>query len=477
MSRAPLRRLLPLIPPALLVALYWPGLEVWFHTDDFSLLQLVRLPAHEFWPGLAEPRAQGTFRWLSERIYFRLFFDLFGLNAFPYRALAFLTEAANLLLLYRLARRLSGSAATATLAASAWALHHGLAVTMSWSSAYNQALHALFVLVLLDLFVTFAETGRRRWYCLEAALFPLGFAALEAIVAYPALALAYCLLFRRERWRWTLPLFAVSAALAWLQLSAASARASGAYSLSTAPAELAASLGFYIELALAAKRPAWLGLALAACLAAAAAFEAGRGRRLAAFGCLWFLIELAPYLPLTAHRSDYYLFLPAAGLALAAAATVASAWRRGGAARWAAAAALAVWLSGTIPYARGVAEFNRRLSVGARNLLTGVSHARARHPNKTILLADLDEELFYASVYHGMFPMAGLYDVFLAPDRAAIDQRSGYAEVEDFVLSPEETLLGIRRDSLVVYDAGGPRLQEITSRYGTYAPFRLQAGP
>ena len=66
-----------------------------------------------------------------------------------------------------------------------------------------------------------------------------------------------------------------------------------------------------------------------------------------------------------------------------------------------------------------------------------------------------------------------MYDVYLAPDLVELEQLPGHEKADDHFLSPEETLLGIRRDSLVVYDASYGRLREITSRYRAFAPVRL----
>ncbi len=95
-----------LVAPALLLLLYHRGLECWFHRDDFSILRIAMLPPEEFWRNLFEPRAQGTFRPLSERLFFYGFFEWFGLNATPYRVLVFVTQVANLFLLSVIARRL-----------------------------------------------------------------------------------------------------------------------------------------------------------------------------------------------------------------------------------------------------------------------------------------------------------------------------------------------------------------------------------
>jgi hypothetical protein len=96
------------------------GLWCWFQQDDFSWLSLEIHGPSDFWRVLFEPRAQGTIRPLSERLFFLVFRKLFVLNAFPYRAFVFLTQGVNLLLLWAIARRLTTCRAAAVLAPLVW---------------------------------------------------------------------------------------------------------------------------------------------------------------------------------------------------------------------------------------------------------------------------------------------------------------------------------------------------------------------
>ncbi len=464
-----------LLPPAVFLALYWLGLWVWFHTDDFTLLWLAQLPPTEFWPKLLEPRAQGTFRPLSERLYFYLFYGWFGLDAFPYRCLVFATQIVNLWLLTAVVRKISGSAAAGVAAACFWALHHGLATTMSWSSAYNQALSAFFMLAAFRLFLEFAESGRLWLYVLQWLTFLAGFGALENVVVYPGLLLIWAVLYRRDRLLWVLPLFLGSGLLAWIQFSAPKTTDSELYALHFDLPTLLATLAHYLRSAFAARGPLWIAAALGAALAAGAALEARRGRFLAAFGWGWFCVALAPFLPLSGHLSDYYLFFPAAGLAITAAALVRAAWDKS---RLTAAAALAVtacWLYPCATYAADVVRFNYDRSVRARNLVGGLAYARRAHPNQTLLLTGVDESFFYASIYHDVLHIAGLFDVFLAPDRNFVAHSEAAPDISRFFASEQEVLLGIRRESIAVYDASGARLREITRQYERMAPLRLQS--
>jgi hypothetical protein len=64
--------------------------------------------------------------------------------------------------------------------------------------------------------------------------------------------------------------------------------------------------------------------------------------------------------------------------------------------------------------------------------------------------------------------------VYLAPEDADFERIPGFDPVERFFLPPDQTLLGIRRGTLAVYDASGLRLREATRRYSLQAPARLR---
>lgn len=457
----------------LLLTVYWPGLWTWFHTDDFSLLWMARLPAHEFWGQLFEPRAQGTYRWLSERLYFYLLYQEFGWNAFPYRVVAFATQIVNLWLLVALVRRLGGSLAVGGGAAALWAVHHGMAVSMSWSSAYNQVLCAMFLLTALLAFIRFTRTGGIGWYTLQWLLFLVGFGALETIAVYPVLALLYCLLFARSRWAWPLPMLLGSAAMVWFQLGVAGDRGGSLYRPSLAPADLVGGLLHYVGNVSAGHVTAPAGLLVGAATLAAAIWAARRGDWTPAFGWGWFLVTLTPYLPLAEHRSDYYLAIPAAGAAVAFAGGVRAIWSSGWALRAVAATTLAVHLYGAVSFGLDRAESNWARSIRCRNMITGLAHVRAEHPRKTIVLTGFDNDFFYGSIYQDILPLAEIYDVYLAPDANSVRQWPGYRPIGRWFLTDQQALLGIARDTILVYDVSGFRLREVTRAYKRYAPLRL----
>ena len=88
------------IPILFCLVLHRFALKTWFFQDDFAWLGLrlgVNSP-HDLVLALFSPKAEGTIRTLSERLYFLIFPALFGLNVVPFKVWTFLTELANIAL-------------------------------------------------------------------------------------------------------------------------------------------------------------------------------------------------------------------------------------------------------------------------------------------------------------------------------------------------------------------------------------------
>jgi len=463
------------VAPAICLTAYWVGLWCWFHTDDFSLLFLVRLPADEFWPRMLEPRAQGTFRPLSERLFFYLLHGWFGFNAFPFRVVVFATHFANLALLTLLTKQLSGKLSIGIFAASLWTVHHGLAISLSWSSAYNQILCSFFMLAGLLMFSRFMAGGGWGWYAGQFAMFIGGLGSLETAAVYPLLCLALGLVNRQKRALWALPLFGISALFGQFQVSSAQGLGGSLYTLSLHPSSVLANLWWYIREATTPAPGAPFLLLCVLALLALAALQIWTKNRAVLFGLCWLLITLAPYLIFEGRQVDYYLAIPTAGLAMILAGSLN--WPNRFPQLVVAVTLLVcgVIASQSLQKGRKMAAHNYYSSLAARNLLSGVSYVRSMHPNKTILLTDVDQSVFYSSVYHDMLRLAGIYDVFLTPDGNTIAQLPGYRSIESNFVTARDTRLMITRGTAVVYSAEQARLREITSNYR--ATLNVRLGP
>lgn len=467
-----------LLPPLFCLWLYWYGLLAWFQQDDFAWLGL-RLQVHSWHDllhALFAPMAQGSIRPWSERLFFMAFSALFGIDALPFRLWVFLTQFANLALLGSLTRRLTGSWLAGLLAPLLWTANAALSVPLSWTSAYNQVLCAFFLLLAFHLFVRWTETGRRRTYYAQVAVFVLGFGSLELNVVYPALAAAYALArARHSLWR-TAPLFALSGIYAVIHRSLAPAQTAAVYRMHW-DASLFATFWQYWQWALAPARlpavhpvPAWFVPAATAVLTAAllgfAAWRAVRRDWLGCFFLAWFLLVLAPLLPLRDHLTEYYLSIPTIGLAALAAWALSSALRKHWIPGLAAAAAGILYLASSLPVARAVARWHFDRGRAVQTLALGVARAHQLHPGKLILVNGVTNELFWAGVYDRPFRLFGAQEVYLTPgSETAIEAHPELGPVSNYVLSTAVARRALDRDQAVVYQAGGPRLKNITAFY------------
>ncbi len=484
-------------PSLLCTALYWYGLKAWFQGDDFAWLSL--------WPGvhksgdflhaLFAPAAQGTLRPWSERAYFMALYSVFGLDSLPFRAIAFLTQFANLVLVAAIARRLTGSPAAGFWTAVFWIVNTSASMVLAWASVYNQALCGLFLLLAFYFFLLYVDTGRRRYYWLQVAVFVLGFGALEINIVYPALAASYTGLCARKYLRRVLPLFAVSVVYAVAHRIYAPPDTSGAYGLhftgsmlhtlatywawTIGPSWLRSHIGLphaVLVTGVAAVTVALLGFAFRAAL---------RRERLPLFFLAWFLIALAPVLPFRDHLTEYYPYLPAIGVAMLGGWAVATAWRRGAGWRAAAVAVSAIYLLLVVPESWLATRFWWARSMAVKNVVLGVQTAHELHPGKAILLEGVDDALFWHGILNEPFPLVGIREVYLAPGtEKRISPHPEWGEVGPFVLPEQAAQRALRDDAVAVYDVTGPRLKNITSSYAAReaakpespAPRRLDAG-
>ncbi|MDX2179412.1 MAG: hypothetical protein SFV18_07460 [Bryobacteraceae bacterium] len=417
---------------------YWRTLGTWFRADDFAWLGL-RLMVHR--PGdlltvLFAPMAQGTVRFLSDRAQFLILEGLFGLEALPFRIVAVGAQASACVLLALITWRLTDSRVLGILAAAFWTVSQGLAAAMGWISSSNQVLCALFLLGALWLYL------EERWaWC--GVVFLLGFGTLETMVVFPALAI----LVAPERWRRAIPFGFVSAAYLALHLFAIPKPGTDpAYAMHFDPASLAKTLWTYLQ---------WC-----APLAIAAGVALLTRRRAAVVGVLAFLVLLAPVLPLRDHTLHYYLALPLTGLAIAAASLCVAL------PRWAGAVLAITLIAVSWTESRRAFYWQKEKARAVRNLVRGVVEARRLHPDRTILLRGVSNELFWDGMFDDPFRLIGVRDVYLAPGaEAAIDSHPEWGGIAAWQLGTKQVRELIEQEGAVVYEPAGESLRNVTAKY------------
>jgi hypothetical protein len=410
------------VPSLLCLLLYWKGLNVWFQQDDFAWLGL-HLQVHD-WPtflhAVFTPMAQGTIRPLSERLFYMGFYKLFGMNALPFRLFVFLTQFSNLVLICAIVRRLTRSNLAGFLAPVLWMVNSSLSVAMSWTAAYNQIQCAFWMLLAFYWFIVYTQTGEKRYYLWQGAAFVLGFGALEINVVYPALVAIYALCFARRHLIRTVPLFIVSAAYALLHRSIAPAQTTDVYRMYF-DSSLLWTFFTYCKwatgvdrLVIALMRPAWPFIAMECVVIACLLMVVLVKGKPALLFIGWFVIVLAPLLPLRNHISNYYLTVPTIGLAMLGAWGISSAWERG---RGAGIAASVVALLYAVPMiwdTRMESRFNYLASTQVKALVLGVQSVHQANPGKMILLTGISDRLFLTGIYDDPFRVLGIPNVFVA---------------------------------------------------------------
>jgi hypothetical protein len=411
-ARAGIARVLPVL---LLLALYWPAVTGWFFQDDFGWLNLHHdvHSAGDLAGALFAPKAHGNMRPLGENAYWLVFPAVFGASALPLHIAGFLTQAASLLLLGGVVRRLTGSRLAAFAAQILWMANAGLAPAMGWLSIYNQLLSAFFFLLAFYFLLRYVESERPAYWVCQWIAFVLGLGALESNVVYPALAGLYALLFARPLLRKVAPMFAVSAAAVWVHFHFAPPAASGAYAIHFDARVFATAWTFWAWGL--GPMPPWVTVLLTVAVGVLIASAIRKGKYGALLGLAWFVIPLLPYLALPGHKMDYYLAVPAIGIAMMGAFALADGWNARAPGRMVTAACLLVYLGASLPKSLTVARWEHARGERLENLVLGVEEVRARAPRKTILLEGIDTGFFWSGIADLPFRAFALPHVYLAP--------------------------------------------------------------
>jgi len=469
------------LPMLFCLAVHQIALRTWFFQDDFAWLALrldISSPA-DLLPALFSPKAQGTIRTLSERLYFLVFSSLFGLNVVPFKIWTFLTQLANIALLMQIARRLTGSARAGFLAAILWTANAGLALALSWSSAYNEVAFAFVILLAFRQFLLYIDTGQQKYWIWQWIVFLLGFGVLELNVAYPALAAGYALCCARPYFRKTLYLFIPSIAFTAAHFAFVPASADPHYKMYYGSAPLT-MLWIYWTYALGALRdlqtdwrPYWLGIIVTIAISLALAFFVAIKLRRRDWRPLfllgWFIIVIAPVLPLREHFTEYYVLAPAIGLAILGAWAIASAR---GLAALVAAILSALYLTVSIADTRMTERFFYNRARGMKYIALGLQALPNLDASKAILIDGIDNDMFWSGFSDDPFRLLGISRIYVTPgSEAFIDPHLEWGGISRFVIGLPDALSLLQQHQALVFELKGRGVQDITNRYLARAQF------
>ena len=338
------------------------ALAGFFSLDDLVIMEEAR--------GL-RAATPGLWRLLSRHLYFGATVPMFGAHPLPYHLVSMFVHAANIGLLYVWVRSRSGSLLAATVGAGLFGASRLHMTALGSAATIGEPLALTFT---LGAFLLHDRGVRGRVGA--AALFALALLSKESVVLLPLVLLwprrGGPML--RERLVNAAPMLALGALFAVaLALSGAGSAQLGGQAYERAfGSNLVMNLMTYTR---------WVAHPLDAFPGQVSAFDAGDwpigiaatlalgalawlGRRAAfppVLGCRWWLLALAPVLPLLHHTYLYYLYIPFAGVAMVMAGT----------AGW-----VEEWAAGTSRSGdRGKGAPVRRRTGGALQVVRGVAIA------------------------------------------------------------------------------------------------------
>lgn len=477
------RAALFLIPPMACLIVFWDVLFTWFLNDDFAWLGL-RLELHhagDLARILFHPQAQGTVRFLSERLFFLIGTAIFGIHAVPFRLVGLATWFLVLTLASLIGTRLTGSRAAGFWSALFWTTSYALVTPLAWSSSYNQLLCSLLVLAAFYSRLRWLHLDDPRGRFFEWVAYLAGFGALEIVVMYPAAALLYtwwCAPADKKRDRSAWPLFVPALAFLAIHLFLVPKNLADIYTIRV-DSKLPSTLLTYLRWALGPSRleelnvPQWSAAGLAVTWIIGLSLSAfilwsflKKKDRLPAFCAAWFVLFLAPVLPLPNHMTDYYLTLPLAGLCWLAGAAMARAWRSNVILRVASLALAGAFLWGSVAEISLSTAWYRARASRMRFLYRALEQAAAAHPNTALLLDHVDNELFQSGFQDDPFRLAGISRVYLAPgSERGVEARQDLGGTSRFTITPEEAFRLLDRKELTVLDTRVTPPQDVTGAY------------
>jgi hypothetical protein len=459
------------------------ALKTWFFQDDFAWLGLrlgINSP-HDLVLVLFSPKAEGTIRTLSERLYFLIFPALFELNVVPLKVWTFLTELANIALLIQITRRLTSSPLAGFFAAILWTANTGLALALGWSSAYNEIAFAFVILLAFRLFLQHIDTGKRKYWFWQWVVFLLGFGVLELNVIYPALAAGYALCCARSYFRRTLYLFIPSILFIAAHFAFIPAPSDPHYKMYFGSSTLT-MLWTYWAYTLAGLRDDqsnqhlfWPGLSVTIAITLTlVVFAASKLRRrdwLPVFLLGWFLVVISPILPLRDHFTEYYVVAPSIGLAILGAWALASAR---GPTSVVAGALAALYLALSITGLHTTEKYFYNRARPMKYIVQGLKSLPQAETSKVILIDGVDNELFWSGISDDPFRLLGISRVYLTPgSEAFINPHAEWGGISRFVIGLDDALALLSNHQGVVFRLQGRELDDITASYLARVRFAL----
>lgn len=463
-----------LFPVLMSIYLYRRSFRIWFLNDDFAWLGLGLSisDGSDLWKALFSPMAQGTIRTLSERLFFLTFERTFGLESLPMRIFEFAILGIAQILLVLVVRRLSGSLTAGLWASMLWSLNFGLSVAMAWLSAFNQILLSALFLGALYCFLRYADSREKKWLAGSWTCYLLGFGALESIIVFPAVLLAWALLLDRSKWRLTLAFFVPAvlftiAHLFWIPKAKDAAAYRMFFDLS-----LFESIAIYWQWTFAAIRiqnfgPEWAWLVtpsnwiLTPAVLGFILWRTWRRDFLPLFGLILSIGLIAPMLPLRDHRTDYYLASASIGIMMVLGLSTIQLPK-------AAPLLLILYVVPSFIVQQATFEWYLDRTAPIRPLLRGLQHAVQTHPGKLILVDGITESVYESALADEALRLIGAQNIRLVP--------GSKPDGNPLTVAPETARIAFEKEAVTVYQFNGSVLRDVTREWERDRALNLSTG-
>ncbi len=307
------------------LAAYWNATNYFFSEDDFGFLS--RAKGLNAYPDFLAPMGS---RLVSTQLYFKVMHGIFGMDAGPYHWASVLLHALNAVLVYAAARCWTGRRLTGFVAGAVFATLDLAFTAVFWISGVQDLLATTFMLVTALIWVSRPEKGLII-SALSGATYALSLLSKETGILFWVVLLLLAWgrgAFNRRTVVALTPHIALSIAAAVLAL-AQSAKVSpgGAYETALS-SHMVHNFATYVMWTVDVVDPfkdrvaeidhgAWIWAAAAVVVVGLVLFTSRgiQGRRQwAALG--WYVLAIAPVLPLVRHTFLYYIYPTAPGAAI-----------------------------------------------------------------------------------------------------------------------------------------------------------------
>ncbi|HLY04613.1 MAG TPA: hypothetical protein VKR31_02590, partial [Rhizomicrobium sp.] len=184
------------------------------------------------------------------------------------------------------------------------------------------------------------------------------------------------------------------------------------------------------------------------------------------FCVAWFLLFLAPVLPLPNHIQDYYVTVPILGFCWLAGWAAVAGFKQGWPGRIAALALLGTFLTGSMREIDAYTHWYYNRALRMRATVLGVQESARAHPGSAIILQGVDNELFQSGFQDDPFRLFGVQKIYFVPGgEKGIQARADLGGVSRFLASPRQQLNLIDQDKARVLSVATTDTHDITRAY------------